>query len=349
MSQNNKNNKSLKNYYLKSSEEFESYKFLNRNFKTILNSYVFRRLDKIAFLGILSPKYKDYTLTHLFKKTTIKDEGSRLDHSIGVALFIVKLCKKLDLNENVLKYATCWALLHDIATWPLSHTGEAAFSKMFKISSNELRKSMIMGTSRLPKKYSISTELKRMGVKPEVLLLLFEKVNKIEDADLNKIWQLIHSPITPDTLEGMWRSGKVFNVRIPSPSVFENKIHVNLFEPFLLKNDSTVFLDFWKKKAKLYDNYINHKRTLKIESIWTNSIKDYYKNIDLSESLELSEKTIITAVLRKGLNQDNSLNKYKEPLVYFVKRNTRKIKNTNFSDLNKYLLKKNKIADVNKL
>lgn len=330
-------------------DQSDAIDYIYNNFKSILNSHAFKRLNKITFLGILSPKYRSITLKNNNRKYSVIDDGTRLDHSIGVALFVVNLCKKLKLNESVLKYATCWALLHDIATWPLSHTGEAAFTRIFKISSNELRKSMILGSSILPKKYLLNDELKRIGVEPKILLLLFEKSNRIENTDLDIIWKLIHSPITPDTLEGMWRSGKVFKMNFPSPFDFENKIHINLFEPFVMKSDYSIILRFWKQKAKLYNKHINNRRMLILESIWSNSIKDYFRGINLKKSLELDEETIINEVLKNGLIKNSSINKYKEPQNYYLKRSTINKKDTNISELENFLRKKNKISYAGKL
>ena len=124
-------------------------------------------------------------------------------HSISVALIMQFIVKKLKLKIESLKYALCWALLHDIATWPLSHTGEAAFSKITNTSSNELRKMMILGESKLPSELTLRHQLKKIKVDPIILLELFEKKNSLVDIELKKIWQIIHSPITPDTLDGM--------------------------------------------------------------------------------------------------------------------------------------------------
>jgi len=333
---------SLRNNYSHINSEKKSLLLLNNFCQPILKSHLLKRLKSITFLGILSPKFKSFTSYSKLNHTHILDDGTRRDHSIGVALIILKIAQRLDLRDETLKYAACWGLLHDIATWPLSHTGEAAFSAILKISSKDLRKMMIKGASNLPINYTINRELESIGVDPKKLLMLFDKENKLKDPELQKIWQIIHSPITPDTLEGMWRSGKVFNINIPSPFYFENKIKSDLFDAYIKKSDSIDFIQFWRKKSKLYEKYINNYNTILLESLWSNSIINYFDTLDLVESLEISESKIVKYIQRNGLVNSSKVKKYKTPQTYYIKKNTRKLNDISILKLHHFLLRKKK-------
>lgn len=334
--------KTLRDYYTRTVREKKSFNYIKEFCNPVLKSYAVKRLESITFLGILSPKFKTFVSPSKLHYSHILDDGSRKDHSIGVALLMLKVGQKLNLKDETLKYAVCWGLLHDIATWPLSHTGEAAFSNIFNISGKKLREMMIIGSSRLPKKYSVKNELESIGIDPKILLLLFEKENKLKDIELQKVWQIIHSPVTPDTLEGMWRSGKIFNVKIPSPFHLGNKFKSDLFDTYILKKDSLDFINFWRQKSLLYKKYINNENTVLLESIWSNSIIKYFRDLSLQESLEIPETRIISIVSKSGLIKDNKTNRYKTPQLYYTKKNIKKLNDISVIKLHDFFLKKRK-------
>lgn len=308
----------------------------------VVNHSAVTRLKNVTFLGILSPKFFNETNSPLKKllDSETTDDGSRYDHSVGVALLMLSHAEHLMLSENSKRYAICWGLLHDISTWPLSHTGEAAFSATTKISSHELRQKMILGDASLPKKWRLNGVLEDSGVNPTNLLMLFDKkFSKKLDEELGLIWEIIHSPITPDTIEGIWRAGIAYNVLDISPENYQGGFSKNLFGLTLNKETSKAYVDFWKKKGEVYSKIINDKAILQWESAWSMSIAHYFERLDLEASFEIDESSIIKEILKKGLLEPNGLFKYKKPNVYFVKGSKRKINAVSINQLSNYLIK----------
>lgn len=110
----------------------------------LIDSEGFKRLHLTTFLGGLSPKFA-HLVDAPVSFTDIAD-GSRGDHSIGVAALILDICNCLSLSQESCRYGVAWGLVHDIATWPLSHTGEAAFNKNSNVDAKTLRMQMIEGS-----------------------------------------------------------------------------------------------------------------------------------------------------------------------------------------------------------
>jgi hypothetical protein len=330
-----------------------SLKKINEFCEPILQEPAFKRLNEITFLGVLSPRFDslmpDCKYKPVWNYKKLYNDGTRKDHSLGVASIILDQVEFFKFNERNKRIAICWALLHDIATWPLSHTGEPAFSSVTKISSRKLREMMILGSNHLPDSLSISKSIRKLGIDPTEFIELFNKEQSPSDKDLKKLWFLIHSPISPDTIEGMWRTGYVYHIKFPHAVDYHNKIQLNLFEPYIEKSDSSVFIAFWKSKSKVYSEHINSNSTLLWESAWSNSIKKYYSNVKLIDSLNFTETDIISTIVKNGIEFGSELNKYKEPQQYFVKNNKRKFDTINLSLLGEYLSKRDIHAELRTL
>lgn len=86
---------------------------------------------------------------------------------------MLDICRKLNLSPTTTKYAVVWGLLHDIGTWPLSHTSEIAFSSILNIGSRELRNKIIMGDSSIPNSFRLNRKLIDIGIDLKTLLSLF--------------------------------------------------------------------------------------------------------------------------------------------------------------------------------
>lgn len=294
----------------------------------LLNSKAFNRLESITFLGILSPCFKNMIDSPLSAKSRRKriDPGCRKSHSIGVAKIALTFAKRLKLSQKSQKYAIAWGLLHDIATWPLSHTGEPAFSKITRTSTNLLREMIITGSRLLPESLTLIKPLREMGVDPVVLLSLFDKDPSFLEPELQQLWQILRSPITPDTLEGIWRSGLAFGIDVPHPEDFKVAFSKDLFLNIILKKEqSRIIINFWRKKAKIYESFINRLDIILWESAWSFALSEYFKHLDLVESLLISEDELISTVLKRGLHKDPIIFRYKTPLSYYVYPSKKKI------------------------
>lgn len=287
----------------------------------ILKSPAFLRLGNVTFLGILSPRFSrlvDSPIRSLRESRFGNDDGTRLDHSLGVAVILLDLCRRFNWSDEAKRYCVAWGLLHDIATWPLSHTGEAAFSKLTGTKSRQLRTQIITASQELPSTLCLSKALHEIGVDGQILLHLFEENPSSLSEGLLQIWQIVHSPMTPDSLEGIWRSGAAFGTPLLHPGEVLEAIVPTLYEPVVSRRGSKDVISFWRTKSTIYRRFINNPKVVRWESAWSLALIRDFKNIDLAESLRLKEMDIIKVVLERGLPDDVSLVRYKAPLDYSV-------------------------------
>lgn len=285
---------------------------------SLVDSEGFKRLRLTTFLGVLSPKFAQLVDAPI-SFTGVAD-GSRRDHSIGVAALLLDICNYLSLSQESCRYGVAWGLLHDIATWPLSHTGEAAFTQSLGVDAKKLRIQMIEGSKKLPSRLHLNKAISEMGLDKSILVSLLNSREPAKSKSVQMIWSIIHSPITPDTLEGIWRTGRVFGVDVPEPRVVASAIGKSLFGPVILKTESRSILSFWRRKADVYGKVINSKKIISWESAWSFSIAHYFKDIELEESFHLDEEEIIKEVLKKGLLVPTKVQRYKGPLEYYLDR-----------------------------
>ncbi len=296
----------------------------------IINSAAFSRLGSIAFLGLLSARFKNLVTSPLhvdargYGKYAVF-EGSRRCHSINVAWTLLGLSRNLGLSRKAQKYAICWGLLHDIATWPLSHTGEPAFSEITRNESKSLRKRMILGSEYLPESLSFAKILLRMGIDPSTLIELYQKKPSDLDHDLEMLWQIVKSPITPDTLDGIWRAGLSFGIYVPHPAAVVASLSIKDSDLFVLREKKDLIIRFWEKKSWIYKHIINHPDVVQWESAWSYSIRNNFQGLDLVESLGISEMEIIKKIQRKNLLPQSHVYRYKWPNSYYVCQEKKKM------------------------
>lgn len=309
----------------------------------LIKSDAFSRLRHITFLGILSPRY--CTLSRFpFANLRGRDDGNRAQHSLAVTSIILNLTSRLGLSTRVQRYAAAWGLVHDIATWPLSHTGEAAFSETTKIKAHRLRQDMIEGANWLPRSLSVFSQLKKMQIDPGLLLELTKKGDNNFDTDLRILHRLIHSPITPDTLEGMVRSGAIFGVRVPRPEQLASALYRDVFSEVMIEREaSNPILQFWRTKNRIYNRYINSSKSIEFESSWACAIEESFHSVSAVDSLLLSEREVVWTVLSRASPRFKKLRRYKHPLNYkFIPELSGKRlfrQSVRLSDLQEYLVK----------
>lgn len=295
----------------------------------VITSNAFQRLYDVTFLGILSRRYAGLPghplAGTMARKSNLADDGSRADHSLSVAALVARFCDAFSLSANTKRYGIAWGLIHDIATWPLSHTGEAAFSAITGVAHKHLRQMMVVGDPALPSEFHLSVHIRKMGIDPERLVLLFAKnIDKAseDDPEFLRLYSFIHSSITPDTLEGIHRSGAAIGIQVPDPisvlDSFEVKEIDYINGTIVRRRGSKSILDFWRKKHKIYKTYINASRTVAFESRWSYGIKERFGGISVAESLRLNESEIVAKVSERGLSARGSILRYKAPQKYFL-------------------------------
>ena len=287
----------------------------------IIRSAPFSRLYKVTFLGILSPRFRDLRGFPISYGRNVSGESdeTRGHHSACVASLMGKLASKLMLPKRAIDYAVAWGLLHDIATWPLSHTGEASFSNSTETDSRDLRSMMIFGSHRIPNSLSLYHIIKSMSLDHEIMVELFNKKATGFGPDLEAVHKIIHSTLTPDALEGMHRSGRVFDVYVPCPHEFLKTIERDLISGIRVREDgSDLVFKFWRGKAKIYSDYINTYKSIEFESMWSRAIQEAFAKLSLKETLELSEAEIVRRIAGAAVVRGKDVQRYKDPLCYVI-------------------------------
>jgi HD superfamily phosphohydrolase len=103
----------------------------------LLRSPAVQRLRTVTLLGILSPQLRRLSGCPLWQNDSFAgvDDGSRFDHTIGVAAIALDTARRFGLSPSGQRYAVAWGLTHDLATWPLAHTSEPAFAAILGVTS----------------------------------------------------------------------------------------------------------------------------------------------------------------------------------------------------------------------
>lgn len=302
--------------------------------RAILKSEAFSRLGAITFLGILSPRFADTVQSPLYAKRSrpLPGDGSRQSHSLGVAIVALDMARFLGFSETAQRYAVAWGLLHDIGNWPLSHTGEAAFSRLTGASTRELRKRIIVGDPSFPSSLRLERAIREDELAPELLVAFLNRQADELSLELRQLLEVLTSPLSPDTLEGMWRAGKVFEVAVPPPSQFTRLFLHGLFrDVYLNKQFSDRVLTFWRLRRSIYQRFINEPSVMDWESKWSRAIQRRFAGISLLDSLYLRETDIVSNVLAQDSLETGPLSRYKDPLEYVIEPQNRRSFSTDLS------------------
>jgi len=205
---------------------------------------------------------------------------------------------------------------------------------------------MIQGDSRLSESLSVRKPLEKMSISTHRLLSLFDKLSLPKDRNFAILWRIIHSPLTPDSLEGIWRCSRSFKVKIKRPETWIKVFKPgHLLLPYIRGQGSIDAEAFWRGKSYIYNHFINRPDVVKFESSWSQAIKHLFRGLTLSESLLIPEETIIEAVLRNGIAPTSEIVRYKNPLQYTVlsgERRTENFKDLDLDALDRMLLKQQK-------
>lgn len=278
----------------------------------ILESAAFRRLHGITFLGALSPRFRAGHQT---------DDGTRAQHSLNVADIAVAVARQLGLSSETQRYAAAWGLLHDVATWPLSHTSEPAFSRVTGVEARRLREMLLVGDSRLPAELAVTPALVEMGVQPNRLLALFRSSIQSESLEMQLLAQVVRSALTPDTLDGMYRTGSAFGVSVPHPSEMLRLFQRNLFEVTVDTAEMDLIQRFWVAKGQIYEGHINTRDSMLRDSRWSSAIEQWLRRTSIGRSLLMTEESVRHAISQFDFSFDGSIDRYKSPLVYVFCKN----------------------------
>ena len=235
-----------------------------------------------------------------------------------VAELVIRFCEAAGLPEETTTDGVMWALLHDIATWPLSHTSEAAFASITATTHKTLRRKMVTGDPSVPGRFRLADRVRQSGSDPGRMLLLFDKAHEPKDEDARRLHAFIHSAVTPDTLEGIHRSRRAFGIATSSPEDVLASLQVDLIETRVLRRRSQPVLRFMREKRDIYEQYINRPNVIRFESRWSHAIRQSFRSVSLGESLELTEDEVVRKVTSSGLPPFRSVDRFRAPRRYVI-------------------------------
>jgi hypothetical protein len=177
----------------------------------------------------------------------------------------------------------------------------------------------LLGGAFVPERYHLAPVLRDLGIDPVALASLFDRSAAPADEELAVLKQVVRSPLTPDTLEGMWRCGVVFGVPVPHPDEVVPALLRRRNLACLDGRRLPAVIDFWRGKSSVYERFINREDVIRWESAWAAALQRCCDGVALADSLELSEDELVSAVKRQGLPPAASrVLRYKEPQEYLV-------------------------------
>jgi len=285
----------------------------------ILCAPAFKRLEGISFLGILSPRYAKISKSPIHKRRSLKkakvvSDGSRADHSVGVASIAVDICKKLGLSVEQQKYAAAWGLLHDLGNWPLSHSAQHAFSELLGVKTKAVREWLITNDERAPEKYFIANELYACGIDPTRLLGLFRKS---PDKELKPVFDLFQSRLTPDMIEGVWRSGRAFGIHNFTLFSLNDSMYFDLAQDVIINEEHLDnALTFWRTKREIYSRFFSSKTAVEFENRWSRAVLLHFQgsSLTLLESLDLNELSLVERISASIREVSSEAHRWKPPV-----------------------------------
>jgi hypothetical protein len=182
---------------------------------------------------------------------------------------------------------------------------------------------MILGTKGVPSQYWLAGRIRDCGLNPQSLIELFDRTEPPANPELALLWRLIHSPITPDTLEGIGRAGRAFDVSVPAPEEIRREVRREDGELRLEAGKSSAIARFWEAKARIYSDYINRPDIVYRESAAAREIRLNLRSQirSLGASLQLSEDSVLdTSPWQTAMAFPIDVFRYKPPHNYWIDR-----------------------------
>lgn len=193
----------------------------------IVESNSFQRLGKVSFLGAID------------RMSAGSSSGSRLDHSLGVAEIMCSICDHMSLSAGELRIAVANALLHDIGHGPYSHSSEPFFSAVFSLDHHIALQTIIENedseVSRLLKRFGLWIDYRRFVRDPW---------------SIPAVCGLYYSSINVDTIEGIMRAAKFFNI---DTSLDRSALIGSLAREHVQVRQLDLF---WDLKSSVYNEHI---------------------------------------------------------------------------------------------
>ena len=226
----------------------------------LIHTKRFHRLRGVSFLGAIE-RFGGRTTAD-----TNRTAGSRYDHSIGVADQIVALGALIKLSPGEFRLALTHALLHDIGHGPFSHSCENFFLTKFDIDHHRVLQTIIedehSDESKILRQYGVWFDYRHFLRSPTRFPII--------DA-------LFHGPINVDTIEGILRAARFFDI----PTDIDEK---NILQSIGRGNVALRPLDrFWHLKSCVYNDYIFDREQAKCDKLICDALFSIADEVKLSD------------------------------------------------------------------
>lgn len=220
--------------------EFYSELFNVDLYREIIESSIFKRLQKIHFLGAIDYIYKN------------KKKHTRYEHTLSVTSLALQYSYLTNLTFDEQKYLVCAALLHDIGHGPLSHSMEPSFKKLFNITHHTAGINIINGTSPLGREITSILNKYKIDIDKIIKLLNGKSAEKYALA--------LDNPINIDTIDGIIRS---YTYLVNSRNIYKGLALLpsttDVLEATLNSSKQNILDIFWTLKDKVYSALINDR------------------------------------------------------------------------------------------
>ncbi len=168
---------------------------------------------------------------------------------------MLAIADRMNLSPGELRLAIANALLHDIGHGPYSHSSEPFFSKVFDINHHKALCSIVEDesseASRILKSFSLWIDYRRFIRSP---------------SSIPAVGRLFYGPINIDTIEGIIRSAKFFQI--------ETSLDLPVLAQSIARSHLPVrSLDrFWNLKSAVYNEHIFASRYAYYDEALTRSL-----------------------------------------------------------------------------
>jgi hypothetical protein len=100
--------------------------------------------------------------------------------------------------------------------------------------------------------------------------------------------QVVRSPLTPDTLEGIWRCGVVFEVPVTLPADVVAAFVRQRRTVCVEGKRMPAILEFWRSKSDIYQRFINREDVITWESAWALALEQCCTGMSLAKDTALN-------------------------------------------------------------
>jgi hypothetical protein len=215
----------------------------------LLDSVWLRRLGRVSFLGTLDAQ------------PDAQGRTTRLEHSVAVAEAALRLGLSAGLSGRALTTFVLAGLLHDAGHFPLSHSAEAALSRVLGGDHHDLTRWIVLGEGPVPAAGSLRPAIEGLGCDPRhVWAIVAGEPQSVLPPALAACFS---GQLNLDTLEAIPRVARTFGLThdAPGTDLLEVKAGQLVVPPIAVARADR----FWRLKDEVYVAIVNRSSNILFE------------------------------------------------------------------------------------